>query len=201
MKIVLCMYWRCLFLFFGFVGSNLFCFLLSIWVGIGFASLAHPWLGLLGKKSANTWQCLWLILFYTSSAVVFLLGSGLASLCSLIPVWGEKWNVKAENWICCVSCCLRIVFVSKEELASLCSPIPGWGSLARNQQTPGGVCDWFCFMCLCRSFFSGGIGFASLAHPWLGFLGKKQERCRIFLVLFSVCFEVGIGFASLAHPF
>ena len=71
MKIVLCMYWRCLFLFFGFVGSNLFCFLLSIWVGIGFASLAHPWLGLLGKKSANTWQCLWLILFYVSLGVLY----------------------------------------------------------------------------------------------------------------------------------
>ena len=27
------------------------------------------------------------------------------------------------------------------KLASRCSPIPGWGSLARNQQTPGGVCD------------------------------------------------------------
>ena len=26
--------------------------------GIGFALFAHPRLGLLGKKSANTWQCL-----------------------------------------------------------------------------------------------------------------------------------------------
>ena len=49
--------------------------------------------------------------------------------------------------------------------------------------------------------FGLGIGFASLAHPCLGFLCKKQERCRVFLVLFSVCFEVGIGFALLAHPF
>ena len=33
--------------------------------------------------------------------------------------------------------------------------------------------------------FGLGIGFASLAHPCLGFLCKKQERCRVFLVLFS----------------
>ena len=33
--------------------------------------------------------------------------------------------------------------------------------------------------------FGLGIGFASFAHPCLGFLCKKQERCRVFLVLFS----------------
>ena len=162
------MYWRCLFLFFGFVGSNLFCFLLSIWVGIGFALLAHPYLVFLCKKSATTFGGCSAFRLYPSSAVVFLLGSGLASLCSPIPVWGEKWNVEAENWICCVSCCL---------LRFLCK---------KSVTTFGGVCDWFCFMCLCRSFFSGGIGFALLAHPWLGLLGKKSAntwQC-LWLILF-----------------
>ena len=93
--------------------------------------------------------------------------------------------MKAENWICCVSCTLRIVFVSKEELASLCSPIPVWGSLARNQQTPDGVCNRFCFMCLCLSFFLGGIGFALLAHPnWVILCKKSATTWRCLLLIF-----------------
>ena len=70
--------------------------------------------------------------------------------------------MKAENWICCVSCSLRIVLVSKEELASLCSPIPG-----------------------------------------LGFLGKKQERSRVFLVLFSTRFvsKLPIGYKTKQENF
>ena len=48
---------------------------------------------------------------------------------------------------------------------------------AGNQEPPDGISTDF--------LFGVGIGFASLAHPCLGFLCKKQERCRVFLVLFS----------------
>ena len=70
------------FSFISLVGGSL-----SLRFGIGFALLAHPCLVFLCKKSATTFGGCSAFRLYPSSAVVFLLGSGLASLCSPIPVW------------------------------------------------------------------------------------------------------------------